>query len=113
MPNDECHDRPSSREWGPATAEALSGRATSAGKQRHDSRHWPLAIGHSLVIGYWPPRWFDQIFQWPWMGRADPVTPACRSRARLIGLPSMSNALTRYGASILRPLLTPLLVLLL
>src|ERR1051325_1776967 len=56
MPNDECHDRPSSREWGPGTAEALSGRATSAGKQRHGPPvigHWLLVIDWTLVIGRW------------------------------------------------------------
>src|ERR1044071_6772923 len=58
IPNDECHDRPSSREWGPGTAEASSGLATSTGKQRRLPQasaigHWVLVIHWSLVIGHW------------------------------------------------------------
>src|ERR1051325_6716833 len=80
MPNDESHYRPDSPEWGPGTAEALSGRATSAGKQRHGPLS--LAIGYwsftghwLLAIGYWPPKWFDRIRQSPWSPDPAPWIP--------------------------------------
>src|ERR1044072_3329372 len=60
MPNDECHDRPSSREWEEPQRHCPVGRprpassATVPGHWLLPIGHWPLAIGYWLLaIGYW------------------------------------------------------------